>query len=447
MRAGTLLASLAFLIASALSPSFSYAKSELYKASYWIDRLVSPDEVVLGPVEIRELNRATVESTDQMAVVEDMPDAVSGEKLSGWVLYDPLPTDADGRRYSSRGKRLKRAFFDRINENMNIPAIGDENEVRFGVVLERADIRAFPTDDKVLRKPGSREFDTFQYSSVYPPEKVALLHRSADGKWGFFQTGNVRGWIRLDKVALGEREEVFRKSGEEFLVVTGSKVKVYSDGRFRKLLGTVPMGAVFYFSDEDNGAANAISIKFPERSGEGLKWREAYLKKDSDVSRGFLPYTRRNAITQAFKMLGEEYGWGGQDGKRDCSEFIKDLFATMGITLPRNSRQQGFAGNILAHSERYAKEEIGSALKNAEPGLTLLGMSRHVMLYIGDRNGEPFVIHQVFGYADGRRFKVLNRVAVTGLDIGGKSKAGPFKNRIKSVNEIIIPNGAAQEGA
>ncbi|MBI2400762.1 MAG: hypothetical protein HYV23_06875 [Deltaproteobacteria bacterium] len=78
-------------------------------------------------------------------------------------------------------------------------------------------------------------------------------------------------------------------------------------------------------------------------------------------------------------------------------------------------------------------------MRSADPGITLLTLNGHVMLHIGDLKGKPYVIHQIFGYNDGRRMKLINKTAVTGLDLGRRSRAGSFKKRLKSVTEVTIP--------
>lgn len=410
-------------------------------ASYWIKGLPSPDEVVLGSDEIKEFNRITLDGNDQMAELNSMPEFIPDWQLFDWLLYDRIPyEEVMGRRYFSNGRRVPGKFLDGLAHNMNLDGVAGENTVAYGVVVERADVRAFPTDEPMLKRPGRLEFDTVQYSSVYPTDAVALLHTSRDGQWGFFQTATVRGWIKMSKVAFGDKEAAVER-GDDFLVVTGSAVKVYKDKKLSKVSSAVPMGALLYLSGLKDESKNSYTIKFPERAPDGgLSWTDGYIRKDADVSRGFLPYTGRNVITQAFKMLGEEYGWGGKDGKRDCSEFIKDLFSTMGIMLPRNSRYQGVSGDVLAYRDGPDSTDIIEALKSARPGITLLGLDRHIMLYLGSIKGKPYAIHQVFGYKDGSRFKILNRVTVTDLELGRRSKAGPLKKRIRSVTEIRIPD-------
>ncbi len=89
---------------------------------------------------------------------------------------------------------------------------------------------------------------------------------------------------------------------------------------------------------------------------------------------------------------------------------------------------------------RHSKGLVAAALKTATPGITLLTLKRHVMLHIGSLSGRQYVIHQVSGYWDGKRFKSLNRVVVSSLALGRRSKAGPLKDRITSVTEVLTPD-------
>jgi len=407
-------------------------------ASYWIKRLAAPDALILTSDEISGFNRDVLGKTDEMADMENLPPAVSGQQLTSWLTYDPLQ---ENERFGPDGKRVNNEFFSELRENMNLKGVMESNDVRLGVVVKRADIRAFPTDKPLLKRPGAREFDTVQYSSIYPPERVALLHTSKDGQWGFFQTGLVRGWIRLDNIAFDDKEEAV--AGKS-LVITGSHVKVYGDKGLKKALASVPMGDALRLEKEKDDNSPWV-VKFPRKNGDTISWVDGYIDSHADVHVGYLPYTRRNVLTQAFKMLGEKYGWGGKDGRRDCSEFVKDIFASMGIRLPRNSHEQSSVGFNIAGPES-GKENISKAFKNAEPAITLVGLERHIMLYIGSKGGRPYVIHQFVGYKSGKRFKTVNRVDVTTLSLGARSREGSFKARIKSVTEVLVPQGEKPYG-
>jgi len=124
---------------------------------------------------------------------------------------------------------------------------------------------------------------------------------------------------------------------------------------------------------------------------------------------------------------------------RDCSSFIKDVFATMDINLPRHSSHQATVGILRAYLDgSAAPETINEAMDSAIPGITLLGLNGHIMLYLGNINGNYYTLHQFFGYHDKDGFRTVNKAVVTNLEIGKGSRMGAMKDRIRSVNLIML---------
>ncbi|MEK6599374.1 MAG: SH3 domain-containing protein [Deltaproteobacteria bacterium] len=433
----------------------------IYKASFWIGRLGNPDEPILTPAQIEKMNNTILDENDEMANITELGDTVSRQDLIEWLFKDPIPQDKE--MFDRKGRVIKGNFYKDVMDNMNTTGVTESNGLIFGVITKKADIRAFPTDEPILKSPSAKDFDAFQYSAIYPPQPVALLHKSKDGKWGFFQTPFVRGWIKMDKIAFANKRDDInphasplspsqRGTGggagvnQHSLVITGSRVMVFRDKKNNGNAEIVPMGNTFVLQGEDK---NYWIVKFPKKDKDGqLQWIEAYIKKKADIHIGYLTYTKRNVINQAFKMLGEGYGWGGRNGLRDCSSFIKDVFAAMGISLPRHSSHQAASGQaLLSLDEAAPPEDINSsryvskrerALDSAVPGITLLGLSGHIMLYLGNINGSYYSLHQFFGYHDKDGFRTINKAVVTNLELGKGSKMGPIKNRIKSVNLLIL---------
>ncbi len=424
----------------------------IYKASFWIGRLGNPDEPILTPVQIEKMNNTILDENDEMANVTELGDTVSRQDLIEWLFKDPIPQDKE--MFDRKGRVIKGNFYKDVMDNMNTTGVTESNGLIFGVITKKADIRAFPTDEPVLKNPSAKDFDAFQYSAIYPPQPVALLHKSKDGKWGFFQTPFVRGWIKMDKIAFANKRDDINPHTSPFspsqrgtvggagvnphsLVITGSRVMVFRDKKNNGNAEIIPMGTTFVLQGEDK---NYWIVKFPEKDKDGqLQWIGAYIKKKADIHIGYLAYTKRNVINQAFKMLGEGYGWGGRNGLRDCSSFIKDVFAAMGIILPRHSSHQAASGQaLLSLDEAAPTEDIKMALDSAVPGITLLGLSGHIMLYLGNINGSYYSLHQLFGYHDKDGFRTVNKAVVTNLELGKGSKMGPIKNRIKSVNLLVL---------
>jgi hypothetical protein len=124
---------------------------------------------------------------------------------------------------------------------------------------------------------------------------------------------------------------------------------------------------------------------------------------------------------------------------RDCSTFNKDGFATMGINLPRHSSHQAAVGKVLVDiDESTAPGNIKRALGSAIPGITLFGLNGHIMLYLGNINGNYYTLHQFFGYHDKDGFRTVNKAVVTNLELGKGSKMGQIGERIRSVNLVVL---------
>ena len=163
-------------------------------------------------------------------------------------------------------------------------------------------------------------------------------------------------------------------------------------------------------------------LELPLRGADGrLQFTPALLQKNTDTAAAPLPLTAVNIVTQAFKFLGERYGWGHAYDGRDCSGFVSEVYASMGVLMPRNTSRQAIspAFNRIAFDQRSSRAERQRAVQSLDTG-DLVYIPGHVMLVIGRIDGEPYVIHDVSGMryrrADGSMARIkLNAVSVTPL--------------------------------
>ena len=106
------------------------------------------------------------------------------------------------------------------------------------------------------------------------------------------------------------------------------------------------MGAKLFLAEDVAG--DAVGIVLPTRADDGrLEVKTGYVKRQETVA-GHLSYTPRHIVEQAFEMLNTPYGWGGMNGQQDCSQFVQEVFATMGIALPRDSSDQARVGRLIS---------------------------------------------------------------------------------------------------
>ena len=393
----------------------------MLQANFWIERTSSPQQVILTPSQITDFNQAIHAAMPQAVVDFDrFPETIDRATMQRWLASDRLPRSVE--RYS-QGELLTGAFYDRLAENLNLRGLRETNPVRWGFVVRRTDLRTFPTGTASSEDDESDDFDLFQETAVNIAEPLAVLHRSSDGAWLYVQIYNYRGWLRTADVALSSSQQAWneKRRSAKFLVITGSKV-VPRDAVMGK---PVPdwragMGTRLPLVGMEQGG---YAVEIPLRNGEGIVyWHKAWIHGKADVSVGFLPYTRANILRQAFKMLGEDYGWGGLGEGRDCSSFIMDIYNVFGLWSPRNADQQervpgrriGLQG-VDDAAGRYA------LLSRAEPGATL-HMRNHVLLYLGQNGGKHFAIHSLGSYGDATRPHAdgtLPRVEVMRVVVGG----------------------------
>ena len=391
----------------------------MLKADFWLAKLPAPRQLILDSAGIVSFNQAVVQALPRAVVDFDaFPATMSRASLRQWLAADRLPRGQE--RYSD-GTLLTAGFYDQLEQNMNLQAIRELNPVSWGFVVRRSDLRTFPTDTAASEDDESDEFDLFQETAVNIAEPVAVLHRSTDGKWIFVQLVNYRGWLRTDDVALAADRQTWQaRRSLPFVVITGTKVAP-RDSVMGKPVAEwrAGMGAKLpFFGMEKEG----YRIEIPRRDAQGaVIWQKAWIHGKADVSVGYLPYTRANILRQAFKMLGEHYGWGGLNEGRDCSSFIMDIYNVFGIRAPRNADQQeAVPGRRI--SLRGISDAAGryALLGQAEPGATL-HMRNHVMLYLGEHNGKHYAIHSLGSYGDASRPNAdgtLPRIGVMQIVVG-----------------------------
>ena len=421
-----LLLFLCFPAVGSAASTFSGARlpgvsEQMLQAGFWIDRAPSPQQVILTSAAIAAFNHSISAAMPESVVeMNRFPDSIDKNTLRKWLAADRMPRGTE--RYSD-GELVTGTFYDHLEQNLNLQGLHEMNPVAWGFTVRRTDLRTFPTDTASSEDDDSDDFDLFQETAVNISEPLAVLHRSGDAAWLFVQMYNYRGWMRAADVALAPSRQAWQAKAESamFLMITGTKVapRESVNGKpvpdWRAGMGT----RLVFLGMEKEGYA----IEVPQKGTDGLVvWRRAWVHGKADVSVGFLPYTRANILRQAFKMLGENYGWGGLHEGRDCSSFVMDIYNVFGIRSPRNADQQervpgrriALAG-IADSTTRYAR------LSQAEPGATL-HLRNHVMLYLGQEGGKHYAIHSLGSYGDAgnpRPDGTLPRVEVMKVVVGG----------------------------
>jgi len=347
----------------------------------------------------------------------DLPETAPGDSLRSWLkcnidyLYSRDFYDNRNVIYSEKMKQ-------KIVDKINVDGVPDIITRRFGIIVKQADIRLYPT-----AVPGFSEtkweMDLFQTTGVYTINPVAVLYKSADGDFYYVETPIARGWIASEYIALTDRKEVRKLiEDKDFIMATGNKVPIYGDPEFRNFVRYFYLSATIPLIRHNS---SGYTVTLPYRKIDGsLGTTKGYIKPDADVHKGFLPYTKRNAITQIFKMLGEPYGWADQQNKRDCSGTQRVVIRSFGIVTGRwpnfillASDHQTYINPALSTEEKMAE------VAKIEPGITWGGNGGHAIMYLGKaRNGKLYFIQMAgWGYDDDNGDHIIvNRVAVNSAE-------------------------------
>ena len=416
---------------------------------FWIRRLPAPDRPVLDRAAIERQNMRLIAEDDSVHDLDAFPARLSRAEATQWIrgISSP-PTRA---RYDADGGTFE--GIDALESALALERLPADVAVRHGLVVQRADMRSYPTDTRVFSSPGDADIDRFQETALFPGTPLAILHESRDGEWWFAVSPRYAAWIRKRYVATGDRDAVLGyRHRTPYLVVTGATVEtVHTPERpqvseLQLDMGVrVPLLADWPADRPVNGQAAYTGhvIELPVRDNDGrLGFAPALLPRTRDVAADYLPLTQANLLRQGFKFLGERYGWGHAYNARDCSGFVSEVYRSFDVQLPRNTSAQGVSPvfNTVRFDEGDDREARLAVLRTLQPG-DLIYIPGHVMMVIGQYQGAPYVIHDVTGITlredDGSlRRVVLNGVSVTPLEPLQAGEDATIVDRIYSIQKI-----------
>ncbi|QUI25352.1 SH3 domain-containing protein [Vallitalea pronyensis] len=416
-----------------LNYDLPHVTEDMLYASFWTDKVEHPNDIIQPIEKIQALNKENINNLDYLVDIFSLGESVT----KSWLIEEinNISKISQYKRYNSEGQLLTQAYYDQLIHNMNEESIEENTPITYGIAVKRTQIRTWPTYDKAYKTSEKQDLDRFLETAAYTMEPIAIFHTSRDGEWYFAATYNYYGWIPVEDIAIAEKQEILDlTSCDDFLVVTGDKVYARGIGRcddhrcpskIQYDMGVrIPYVKVLPSSIHKNKAKNHYIIKRPIRNENGMmEIRYAKISKKSDVNVGYLDYTIKNIMNQAFKFYGEIYGWGGDNNARDCSAFIMDIFRSFGITLPRNAGQQVPTTGLIYDFENTTDKL--KLLETMKPG-TAIYFDGHVMLYVGQHEQRHYIIHDVIkvNYMNDDNVivpYVLEQVALTSLDLYNNS--------------------------
>jgi hypothetical protein len=421
---------------------------EQLNSSYWIQKTRRTKALNLDDAAIAAQNDKLLRTDTSVRDIEKLPRTLSGTEVRGWI--EKLSKPPSRTLYDEQGQPVSAATMDELVAAMNVDAIPASAATRYGMVVQRADLRTFPSRLRVFDATDDTDIDRFQESALFPGAPVVIAHQSRDGQWFFVINDLYAAWIETSAVAEGSVDAVFgygRKT--PYLVVTGATAKTVFTPELPAVselqldMGVrVPVLSDWPAGRPVNGQHPYVGhvIELPVRGKDGsLRFAPALLPKTADVSPDYLPLSQANVLRQGFKFLGERYGWGHSYNARDCSGFVSEVYRSFDVRLPRNTRDQGVSPALkrIEFTSADSHERRLEVLSTLQVG-DLVYIPGHVMMVIGHDRGMPYVIHDTTGitYRDDQK---LVRVALNGVSVTPLTPLllGEGKPMIDSIYSIL----------
>ena len=325
-------------------------------------------------------------------------------------------------------------WFDKQINNSNFDAYN--LSPKKAITLENVNVRVLPTNSVMFydpKTPGEGfPFDYNQNSALKINTPIIVSHLSKDRAWAFIESGIVGGWVEIKNIAFVDDKFIKEFKTSNYYVTVKEKFPIY-EPIFREY---VKVGTIFpkekdnYLIAKKDDNANAIISHIQLNPNE--------------IEAMPVLYNSENRIKILTELLNEPYGWGGLLNNRDCSSFTQDFFAPFGKFLHRNSKSQTTNGKLLDVSQLSLEEKKDYIKKHGVPFSTLVYLKGHIMLYVGVKNNEPLVVHNIWSVrlknSSGEKYRhIIGKATITTLEPGKEMQDFDEDNNIlKKVTGIVI---------
>lgn len=421
--------------------SLPNVKEEMLNPEYWISKCADPDQLFLNTVQIKTLNERIASADDTVNLFYTPPQIACGTKLKD-VISTEFSDLKSRQLYLSSHQLIIPEVWTQLLQNLNLAAIPSEIKPQFGLLTAFSSQRLLPTSEAFYADSRQNEFDQLQNSGYEIGTPHLILHKSLDSKWIYTTNKTYSGWYPSESMAICNEEQWMQfLQPDNFVLIDVPKADLWRDKEQRKKCAFIRLGNTLPLIAEHE---SVFEVSVPQRLEDGsLHLATAFLKKDMAQTE-YVPYTTRNVLNIAFKMLGQAYAWGDFNGDWDCSSLLKATFGVFGIELPRNGGNQDRAGKrLLTFSGESERKKEESIIKTAIPGISLIRFPGHIMLYLGETDGKAFVLHDVYAYAKpvagGKDQLVkIKHTTISDLHLGKGSSRGSWLQRVTGISALSL---------
>jgi len=339
----------------------------------------------------------TVKDKELTNSVLTIDEKITGKWLRKWMALIGLDT----REFYLNGKKVSPELLEEYKRNRNLPPDDEKVTPRYGITIKGAEFKDLPTEDIFTNSELDVRYNELQETFVKVNSPVIILLEDVTHKYYYVRSIEFTGWTKQDNIAVIEDRQKWDNyfNNDSFVMVTSDcDIDINSAEANSKLSYSVKtyMGTKLHFQGIDEEGNYKVYV--PARNEEGFLSSDIVGTIDkSNASIGYLPASRKNILTLAFHVWGDEYGWGGRDGLRDCSSYIRDIFLCMGYTLPRNSNFQMRIEDASNIEHIHGYDNKNEAISILQPG-DILDIGGHVMIYLGKYEGKHYIISMLSTY-------------------------------------------------
>ncbi len=385
-----------------------------------------PIRDVADTLEIEQNTEAFAQQAEPMSGYEQLAndDAYNSKFFEPWQLVEMDLTRTERtwqfkysreKTYRRSGRRIPKKWFSYQIKNSNFANYNSLAQP--AITIKHTDLKLYPSKLEIFYNPKRTgegfPFDYNQNSSVHMNTPIFISHYSKDKKWVYAKTSYAFGWIKYSDIAFVSSNFQQQFQNDKYAITVTDNLDLVEDG---VKLSLVKMGTIFPMDKQTN------EYLFAGKDNNGYATIKRFSPSEVNlIARKPIKFNAFNLAHISNQLVGEPYGWGGKLQSRDCSALTRDFFAPFGIYLPRNSSQQAkeSSGMYMSLSGLTEKEKQEAILSNAQPFRTLLYVPGHIMLYLGERNGNPIILHNYWGVRlkSGKK-RVLGRAIITTTRIG-----------------------------
>jgi len=405
-----------------------WISGRMLEPDFWIGRMERPDEVIMSPAEIRRMNENWKKRIAMPDPFAREPEHRKPKLIHWWPGFSLNNPDLSAVSPSAAADTVKSRIRDEIaylhkqeygnclaikysgeevagfEREMALERVGSAVTVGYGIAVRPSRLRNIPSffpQQLGLVQSRKTRWDLWNIGVIKIGRPVQVLHRSLSGEYLFVLSGAGYGWVRAENIAFGTRKAIDDfANAPDFAVSTASRTLFYTDATCSTASGWFGMGTRLPLAEKGDKRRVRVPVRRMDGSfGTDIAW----IADNDDASIGYLPYTRRNIIQVAFRLLGEPYDWSGAWFGRQHEKTYNDIFACFGFELPNHGTLFTYFNdnNTLVLDPAEGKEAYYRKVAANEPFVTIQSCGGHCQLYIGEVDGRPIVFDQHgYGYPD-----------------------------------------------